>query len=266
MIKRGVLAPMALFICLAPLSLPAAITLLVCVPLIPLSIVAVQRIAKRVMGSYWDTYTDLDAMFLESIQGLSTLKVFKADETRHEKLNSEAETFRRATMRLLVMQLNSITVMDLFAFGGATLGIIIALSQLASGAATFAAVFTMIFLSAEFFLPLRALGSLFHTAISGMAASDKMFALLDTPLGDLGDSLSGGERQRLGLARVFLHDAPFILLDEPTSNLDSLNEAAVLSALSANREGKTIVLVSHRPSAAAIADSTYSVERLTRAS
>lgn len=177
----AVVAPLTLFICLAPLSFPTALTLLICVPFIPLSIVAVQKIAKRVMGQYWGTYTDLGAMFLESIQGLSTLKVFQADEARHTKLNTEAETFRQATMRLLVMQLNSITVMDLFAFGGAAIGIIVALNQMAQGAAMFGAVFTIIFLSAEFFLPLRALGSFFHTAMSGMAAADKMFALLDTP-------------------------------------------------------------------------------------
>lgn len=177
----AVLAPLTLFICLAPLSFPTALTLLICVPFIPLSIVAVQKIAKRMMGHYWGTYTDLGAMFLESIQGLSTLKVFQADEARHAKLNTEAETFRQATMRLLVMQLNSITVMDLFAFGGAAVGIIVALSQMAAGAVSFGAVFTIIFLSAEFFLPLRALGSFFHTAMSGMAAADKMFALLDRP-------------------------------------------------------------------------------------
>lgn len=177
----AVLAPLTLFICLAPLSFPTALTLLICVPFIPLSIVAVQKIAKRVMGQYWGTYTDLGAMFLESIQGLSTLKVFQADEARHAKINTEAETFRQATMRLLVMQLNSITVMDLFAFGGAAIGIIVALNQMAQGAATFGAVFTIIFLSAEFFLPLRALGSFFHTAMSGMAAADKIFALLDKP-------------------------------------------------------------------------------------
>lgn len=177
----AVIAPLTLFACLAPLSLPTALTLLICVPLIPLSIVAVQRIAKRVMGQYWDTYTDLGALFLESIQGLATLKVFQADEARHASLNEEAETFRRATMRLLVMQLNSITVMDLFAFGGAAVGVIVALNQLAAGDASFGAVFTIIFLSAEFFLPLRTLGSFFHTAMSGMAAADKMFKLLDVP-------------------------------------------------------------------------------------
>lgn len=123
----AVVAPLTLFACLAPLSLPTAITLLVCVPLIPLSIVAVQRIAKRVMGNYWGSYTDLGSFFLESIQGLTTLKIFQADQRRHEAMNREAESFRQATMRLLVMQLNSITVMDLFAFCGAAAGIIMAL-------------------------------------------------------------------------------------------------------------------------------------------
>lgn len=177
----AVLAPLTLFVCLAPLSLPTAIVLLVCVPFIPLSIVAVQKIAKRVMGRYWDSYTDLGSVFLESIQGLSTLKVFQADEARHKTMNQEAETFRQATMRLLTMQLNSITVMDLFAFGGAAVGIIMALAQLASGNASFGAVFAIIFLSAEFFLPMRTLGSFFHTAMSGMSAAERMFALLDTP-------------------------------------------------------------------------------------
>lgn len=177
----AVVAPLTLFACLAPLTFPTAVVLLVCVPLIPLSIVAVQKIAKRVMGRYWGSYTDLGALFLESIQGLGTLKVFRADALRHETINRAAETFRRATMRLLMMQLNSITVMDLFAFGGAAAGIIVALLQLAAGQAAFGAVFTAVFLSAEFFLPMRTLGSFFHTAMSGIAAADTMFALLDTP-------------------------------------------------------------------------------------
>lgn len=175
------LAPLTLFACLAPISLPTAAVLLACVPLIPLSIVAVQKIAKRVMGQYWGSYTDLGSLFLESIQGLTTLKVFQADGRRHEAMNQEAESFRKATMRLLVMQLNSITVMDLFAFGGAAAGIVMALLQFSAGAATFAGVFAIVFLSAEFFLPLRTLGSFFHTAMSGMAAADKMFELLDAP-------------------------------------------------------------------------------------
>lgn len=177
----AVLAPVTLFACLAPLSLPAALVLLVCVPLIPASIVAVQKIAKRTMRRYWNSYTDLGSTFLENIQGLTTLKIFSADRRAHEAMNREAEGFRRATMRLLRMQLNSITVMDLFAFGGAAAGIVCVLGQYAQGAIGFGAAFSIVFLSAEFFLPLRALGSFFHTAMSGMAVADKMFDLLDAP-------------------------------------------------------------------------------------
>lgn len=177
----AVLAPLTLFVCLAPLSLPAALTLLACVPLIPVSIVAIQKIAKRTMGRYWNSYTDLGATFLENIQGLATLKVFSADERAHEAMNGQAEGFRRATMRLLRMQLNSITVMDLFAFGGAALGIVCAIAQYEQGAIGFAAAFAIVFLSAEFFLPLRTLGSFFHTAMGGMAVATRMFAILDAP-------------------------------------------------------------------------------------
>ncbi len=175
----AVLAPLTLFACLAPLCLPAAVALLVCVPLIPISIVAVQKIAKRVMGKYWGAYTDLGGAFLENLQGLTTLKIYRADEQRHQQMNAEAETFRKATMRLLTMQLNSVTIMDIFAYGGAAVGIIAALMQYAAGNVPFFAAFAVVFLSAEFFIPMRTLGSFFHTAMNGMAAADKMFAILD---------------------------------------------------------------------------------------
>lgn len=177
----AVLAPLTLFACLAPLCLPAAVALLLCVPLIPASIVAVQKIAKRVMGEYWGAYTDLGATFLENLQGLTTLKIFQADKARHEAMNREAERFRRATMKLLSMQLNSVTVMDLFAFGGAAVGIIVAAVAFADGSIPFFAAFTVVFLSAEFFLPLRALGSYFHTAMGGMAVAEKIYRILDAP-------------------------------------------------------------------------------------
>ena len=174
----AVLAPLTLFACMAPLCLPAAVVLLVCVPLIPVSIVAIQKFAKKVMKKYWGSYTDLGAAFLENLQGLTTLKIYRADAAQHEAMNREAESFRQATMCLLRMQLNSITVMDLFAFGGAAVGIIVVLSQYAAGNVTFAGAFAIVFLSADFFIPMRTLGSFFHTAMNGMAAADKMFDLL----------------------------------------------------------------------------------------
>ena len=178
----ALLAPLTLFVALAPLSLPAAVALLVCVPLIPASIVCVQKIARRTMRNYWGSYTDLGSMFLEAIQGLTTLKIYSADARKHEEMNGAAESFRKATMRLLTMQLNSITVMDLFAFGGAAVGMIAVLWQFSCGAATFAAAFSIVFLSSEFFIPMRTLGSFFHTAMGGMAAAEKMYSILDAPL------------------------------------------------------------------------------------
>lgn len=177
----SVAAPLTLFVCLAPLCLPAAVVLILCVPLIPGSIAAIQRIARRTMGRYWGTYTDLGASFLENLQGLTTLKIYQADEARHAAMNRDAETFRQATMRLLYVQLNSITVMDVFAYGCAALGIIVALWQFSIGQVPFFGAFAVVFLAAEFFLPLRLLGSFFHTAMNGLAAADKMFAILDVP-------------------------------------------------------------------------------------
>lgn len=177
----SLIASVTLFFCLAPLCTPAAVVLLCCVPLIPISLMAVMKIAKRIMGDYWHSYTDLGALFLESIQGLTTLKVFGADEGRHRRMNEEAEKFRKATMRLLTMQLNSVIVMDIFAFAGAAAGIVVMLNSYAVGTVTFAGAFAFVFLAADFFIPLRTLGSFFHTATGGMAAAERMYRIIDAP-------------------------------------------------------------------------------------
>ena len=177
----SLIASVTLFFCLAPLCTPAAVVLLCCVPLIPVSLMAVMKIAKRIMGDYWHSYTDLGALFLESIQGLTTLKVFGADEGRHRRMNEEAEKFRKATMRLLTMQLNSVIVMDIFAFAGAAAGIVVMLNSYAAGTVTFAGAFAFVFLAADFFIPLRTLGSFFHTATGGMAAAERMYRIIDAP-------------------------------------------------------------------------------------
>ena len=175
------LAPITLFVLLVgQAGLPAAL-LLACVPVIPISIMMVMRNAKKIGAEYWGSYVDLGGMFLEAVQGLTTLKVYQADRDWHERINAESERFRGATMRLLVMQLRSICVMDLVVYMGAALGIIVAALQLASGKIGFEAAFLIVFLSQEFFLPMRRLGSLFHTAMNGMAASRRMFSILDTP-------------------------------------------------------------------------------------
>ena len=177
----AMIAPVTLFIALAPVSLHAAVILMICVPLIPVSIVAVQKFAKRLLGKYWGQYAALGDSFLENLQGLTTLKIYQADEARHQAMNREAEHFRKVTMKVLTMQLNSIIVMDIIAYGGAALGIGIAARELAVGHVSLSGALCILLLSADFFLPMRALGSYFHVAMNGMAASDKIFKLLDLP-------------------------------------------------------------------------------------
>ncbi|MDO4849318.1 MAG: ABC transporter ATP-binding protein/permease [Coriobacteriia bacterium] len=175
------LAPVTLFFAVAPVCLPAAIVLLVCVPLIPATIVAVQKVAKRILGSYWDQYAELGDSFLENLQGLTTLKIYQADEARHRAMNREAERFRVVTMKVLTMQLNSIIVMDIVALGGAVAGIAVALVFAASGTVDLFGALFIVLVSADFFLPMRQLGSYFHVAMNGIAASDKIFRLLELP-------------------------------------------------------------------------------------
>lgn len=175
----SVLAPVTLFVALFPLSWQSALVLLTFVPLIPLAIVLVQKIAKRILSGYWDEYTGLGDSFLENLQGLTTLKIYQADAARHEAMDQEAERFRVVTMQVLRMQLNSIIVMDVVALGGAAAGMAVALFQLSAGTMDLKGALLVVLLSADFFLPMRRLGSYFHIAMNGMAASDKIFRLLD---------------------------------------------------------------------------------------
>ncbi len=177
----AMLAPLTLFAYLCFVSVPSAFVLLICVPLIPVSIAAVQTWAKKLLSKYWVQYTALGDTFLENLQGLTTLKIYQADGFKHEEMNREAEKFRRITMKVLTMQLNSITIMDMIAYGGAALGVIMAATQFRAGKVSLSGCLLIILLSADFFIPMRQLGSFFHVAMNGMAASDKIFRLLDLP-------------------------------------------------------------------------------------
>lgn len=176
----ALLVPVTLFIVLSFISFKASIVFLLGVPLIPMSIIVIMKTAKKILKDYWKSYSNLGGTFLENLQGLTTLKVFNMDEERHIKMNEESEKFRRITMKVLSMQLNSISIMDLIAFGGSALGIIVALYQFKNGEIMVGSLLTIIILSSEFFIPLRLLGSYFHIAMNGMAASDRIFKLLDT--------------------------------------------------------------------------------------
>ena len=177
----AMLAPLTLFGVLSFINFPSAIVLLICVPMIPVTIVIIQRWAKKLLSKYWGQYTALGDTFLENLQGLTTTKIYQADAFKHREMNEQAEHFRKITMKVLTMQLNSITVMDLIAYGGAALGTILSITQFRAGRVDLFGCILIILLAADFFLPMRLLGSFFHIAMNGMAASDKIFRLLDLP-------------------------------------------------------------------------------------
>lgn len=177
----AILAPLTLFGVLSAVNFPSALVLLACVPLIPVTIIMIQRWAKKLLAKYWSQYTALGDTFLENLQGLTTTKIYQADEFKQKEMNEQSEHFRKITMKVLTMQLNSITIMDLIAYGGAALGVILAVLQFQNGKADLSGCIMIILLAADFFLPMRLLGSFFHIAMNGMAASDKIFYLLDLP-------------------------------------------------------------------------------------
>lgn len=174
-------APVTLFVILSFVNWQASLVLLVCVPLIPVSIVAVQKIAGKLLKRYWGIYTELGDSFLENLQGLTTLKIYQCDGIRARKMDEEAQRFRQITMKVLMMQLNSTSVMDIIAYGGAAAGMIVTVCQFCAGHVGLGGALMLILLASEFFIPLRLLGSFFHIAMNGMAASNRMFALLDLP-------------------------------------------------------------------------------------
>ena len=200
----SLLAPITLFIILCRVNFKASIILLICVPLIPMSIVAVQKFAKKLLSNYWSTYTGLGDSFLENLQGLTTLKIYQADKMKAEEMDQESEKFRKITMKVLTMQLNSISVMDIVAYGGAAVGMIIALLEYLHGNINMQGTLCIILLASEFFLPLRLLGSFFHIAMNGMAASDKIFKILDLP-----ETSTGKEVLPKGKLDIVFNDVHF---------------------------------------------------------
>ena len=177
----AMLAPLTLFLVLLRVNIPSAVVLFVCVPLIPAAIAAVQTWAKKMLSKYWAQYTALGDTFLENLQGLTTLKIYQADAFKNKEMNEESEKFRKITMKVLIMQLNSITIMDIIAYGGAALGVFFSVTQYQKGGVDLAGALLVILLSADFFIPMRQLGSFFHIAMNGMAASEKIFRFLELP-------------------------------------------------------------------------------------
>lgn len=200
----SLLAPITLFVILSRVSFKASVVLLICVPLIPISIVVVQKIAKKLLNKYWSVYTGLGDSFLENLQGLTTLKIYQADQKKADEMDEESQRFRKITMKVLTMQLNSTSVMDIVAYGGAAVGMAVALSEYLKGNVSIAGVICIVLLASEFFLPLRLLGSYFHIAMNGMAASDKIFKILD-----LEENMNGEICLLDGPLNVEMHDVHF---------------------------------------------------------
>ncbi len=186
----AMLAPLTLFFIYIRFLPSVAIVLLLCVLLIPLGIIVIQKLAKRLFHQYWGRYLNLGDLFLENLQGMTTLKVYQADEKKQQEMDAESEKFRKITMGVLRMQLNSVTVMDIIAYGGTGLGMILSAIGLKNGVIDVPQTFFMMMLASEFFLAMRAFGSFFHIAMNGMAASEKMFAFLDLPVEEKGTELA----------------------------------------------------------------------------
>jgi len=217
----SLVAPLTLFAAMSFISLKTAIILLICVPLIPITIMVVMKIAKKLLSKYWGVYTDLGDSFLENLQGLTTLKIFDIDEDKNKEMNDNAEHFRKITMKVLSMQLNSIIVMDIIAFGGSALGILIAIFEFRSGVLSAGDVLIIILLSAEFFIPMRLLGSFFHVAMNGISASERMFKLLDTKVEEI-NTLHKEKINKLNNINIEIKDVDFSY-DKERKVLENIN-------------------------------------------
>lgn len=235
----SMLAPLTLFLILVWLDWRSSLVLLVCVPLIPLSIIAVQKFAKKLLSKYWTSYASLGDSFLENLQGLTTLKIYQADGYKHEEMNKEAETFRRITMKVLTMQLNSVSVMDLIAYGGAAIGSIVAMIAYRNGSISLFAVISIVLLSSEFFIPLRLLGSFFHIAMNGNAASAKIFRLLDIPLQEEAKCTLSDEPIVMQLSHVtYAYDQQRVVLQDVSLNVLA---NSFVSIVGENGSGKSTI-------------------------
>ena len=235
----ALLAPFSLFIIISRISLRTAVVLLAAVPLIPIVIMLVMFIARKILGNYFDIYYGLGDSFLEKLQGMTTLKIYRADQRAVEQIDSESEQFRKITMKVLMMQLNSTSIMDIIAYGGAAAGIISALTEFSDRNINVSGVLMCIFLAAEFFLPMRLLGSFFHIGMNGMKASDRIFAFLDLPEQKRGEEEITGNKINISLDNVsFSYDESREVLHDISMNIDS---CSLVSIVGVSGSGKSTI-------------------------
>lgn len=235
----ALLAPATLFFVISRISFKTAVVLLAAVPLIPIVIMLVMFIAKKILGNYFDIYYGLGDSFLEKLQGMTTLKIYRADQRAVEQIDSESEQFRKITMKVLMMQLNSTSIMDIIAYGGAAAGIISALIEFSNRNINVSGVLMCIFLAAEFFLPMRLLGSFFHIGMNGMKASDRIFAFLDLPEQKRGEEEIAGNKIDISLDNVsFSYDESREVLHDISMNIDS---GSLVSIVGVSGSGKSTI-------------------------
>ena len=235
----ALLAPLTLFIVISRISLRTSIVLLIAVPLIPIVIMLVMFVAKKILGNYFDIYYGLGDSFLEKLQGMTTLKIYRADQRAVEQIDSESEQFRKITMKVLIVQLNSTSIMDIIAYGGSAAGIISALIEFSNRSINVSGVLMCIFLAAEFFLPMRLLGSFFHIGMNGMKASDRIFAFLDLPEQKRGEEEITGNKINISLDNVsFSYDESREVLHDISMNIDS---GFLVSIVGVSGSGKSTI-------------------------
>ena len=261
----SMIAPILLFCICAGIDWRTSLVLLACVPLIPVSIVAVSKYAKKIFAKYWGKYTSMGDAFLDSVQGLKELKIFKADAARHKKMNASAEEFRKITMKVLVMQLASTTIMDLVAYGGAGAGIALAIVGLMNGLAPAAALF-LVLVAVEFFLPLRSLGSAFHVAMNGASAGRKIISLLNLPDPVWGrEEVTGTQLQLDGV--TFSYDGKRDVLKNVSMTFPERGMTAIVGESGCGKSTVVNMLIgAYRPKAGIVAVGGKPLESVTRES
>ena len=262
----AMLAPIILFAICVWIDWRTALVLLACVPLIPVSIIAVSKYAKKIFAKYWGKYTSMGDKFLDSVQGLKELKIFKADEAQHGKMNESAEEFRKITMKVLVIQLASTTIMDLVAYGGAGAGIAVAICGAAFWGLNPIYALFLCLVAVEFFLPLRAFGSAFHVAMNGASAGKKIISLLNTPDPVWGTQSVGGKTIELN-GVTFSYDGTRDVLKNVSMTFPEKGMTAIVGESGCGKSTVVNMLVgAFRPKSGSITVGDVPLESLSRES
>ena len=262
----SMIAPILLFCICVWIDWRTSLVLLACVPLIPVSIVAVSKYAKKIFAKYWGKYTSMGDAFLDSVQGLKELKIFKADAARHKKMNASAEEFRKITMKVLVMQLASTTIMDLVAYGGAGAGIALVIVGLMNGWLAPAAALFLVLVAVEFFLPLRSLGSAFHVAMNGASAGKKIISLLSLPDPVWGEEEVAGTQLKLENV-TFSYDGKRDVLKNTSMTFPEQGMTAIVGESGCGKSTVVNMLIgAYRPQAGVVAVGGKPLESVTRES